>query len=215
MRRKVGTALVVAIVLLVLAGTVARLFLVALAEPHHMGMAPAVLNGDDLLLWRAGTPAVGDVIVYAKEAGGSTQAIGRVLAVGPTTVEIATGGMPVRIGDAEVAHAPSAPGTGAATSDDGVLGGRAYALETLPGGRAFRVIVPEMGGKGPARAPRTEEVPAGSYYVLNDNRGAPEADSRTLGPIPADRVIGIARWFVSGGPYGTPEHQPGLFDPVL
>ena len=212
MRRKLGTALVVAIVLLVLAGTVARLFLIALAEPHHMGMAPAVLNGDNLLLWRAGTPGVGDVIVYAKEAGGATQAIGRVLAVGPTSIEIAAGGMPVRIGDADVAHAPSAPDL---ADGDGVLGGRAYALETLPGGRAFRVILPEMGGKGPARAPRTEEVPAGAYYVLNDNRGAPEADSRTLGPIPADRVIGIARWFVSGGPYGTPGHEPGLFDPVL
>jgi len=218
MRRKVGTVLVVLIVLLVAAGTVARLFLFALAEPHHMAMAPAVLNGDELLLWRAGTPAEGEVIVYTREPGGATQAIGRVIAVGPTRVEIAAGGMPKAVGDIDIVRIPIAPdGTEAAAGADAeaVLGGRASMMETLPGGRSYRVILPARGGKGLAHAERSVDVPAGSYFVLNDNRGAPEPDSRSLGAIESARVLGIARWFLGSGPYATASHKPAALDPVL
>jgi signal peptidase I len=41
--------------------------------------------------------------------------------------------------------------------------------------------------------PREVTVPAGHYFVMGDNRGG-AADSRDWGPVPADWVIGKARF---------------------
>jgi signal peptidase I len=214
-RRKIGTALLVLLVLLVVAGTVARLFLVALVKPEHMAMAPNILNGDQVVLLRRATPALGDVVLYERPDAKGREALGRVVAVGPVAVELAPGGMPSLVGDARIERRPLDPGSGALVAPgDATLGGRESLLETLPGGRAYAVLTPERGGKGKAYAPRTEDVPAGAFLVLNDNRAAPEGDSRTVGPIPAAAIIGVARWFLSAGPYSTDAHHPALFDPV-
>jgi signal peptidase I len=34
-------------------------------------------------------------------------------------------------------------------------------------------------------------IPAGHYYVINDNRGLPQADSRYFGSVPARGIVGV------------------------
>jgi signal peptidase I len=74
-------------------------------------------------------------------------------------------------------------------------------LITPPGGSTVRIDEPYIARTGDGRPvptqnhgpnPQTEwVVPAGSYFVMGDNRGASE-DSRVFGPIARDSIIGRA-----------------------
>lgn len=66
--------------------------------------------------------------------------------------------------------------------------------------RAGRAVVNGVRSSEPFAAPCTGpdctfrtpvRVPAGSYYVLGDNRGASD-DSRFWGPVPASSIVGVA-----------------------
>jgi signal peptidase I len=63
-------------------------------------------------------------------------------------------------------------------------------LETLPNGRVHR-IVEEKGDAGGIDNTREFTVPDGHYFAMGDNRDN-SADSRIIGPIPAENLIGRA-----------------------
>lgn len=77
-------------------------------------------------------------------------------------------------------------------------------LETLPNGRMHRIIE-EQGDKGPSDNTSEFVVPDGHYFAMGDNRDN-SADSRAIGPVPAENFIGRAEiiffsWGVSGEPF--------------
>jgi len=63
-------------------------------------------------------------------------------------------------------------------------------LETLPNGRVHR-IVEASGDTGGSDNTREFTVPAGHYFAMGDNRDN-SADSRVIGPVPAQNLIGRA-----------------------
>lgn len=142
-------------------------------------MAPAVQSQEVVGVWRVLEPAVGDVVAFVPQ-GESAPSFKRVLAVGPASVSVSgEGGLTVDgdplAGDESVWMNLTAPGC-----EDGehelqtvLIGEREVAV--MPGGTALQDV----------------EIPDGSYYLLGDNRPG-SSDSRHLGPISSDRILGVA-----------------------
>nr|WP_293351839.1 signal peptidase I [Phenylobacterium sp.] len=61
--------------------------------------------------------------------------------------------------------------------------------ETLPNGRRYRTY--DLGSEGPLDNVPEKTTPAGSWYLMGDNRDN-AADSRTFGPVPGRDVCAVA-----------------------
>jgi signal peptidase I len=61
--------------------------------------------------------------------------------------------------------------------------------ETLAGGARYRTY--DLGVDGPLDNVAAKTVPAGSWYLMGDNRDN-AADSRTFGPVPGRDVCAVA-----------------------
>jgi signal peptidase I len=61
--------------------------------------------------------------------------------------------------------------------------------ETLAGGARYRIY--DLGAEGPLDNVAAKTVPAGSWYLMGDNRDD-AADSRTFGPVPGRDVCAVA-----------------------
>jgi signal peptidase I len=165
---------------------------------HGVSMAPALRDGDALLVDRVGVrfqaPERGDVVVTAEPGGGSL--VKRVIAVPGDVVEIEGGGpRPVVL--------------------------------LQPGGRGpwRRLVEPYVGASWTGRefccdargldtvgAPQPLRVPPGRLFLLGDNRDA-STDSRRYGLFSTDQVVGraVLRWWPldrSGTIDGRPELAP-------
>ena len=143
------------------------------------------LGVDDRLitLWRS--PQVGDVVVV-RSPQDDVLIVKRVIAVGPATVEIDERGH-VSVNGARLRRVEGCPGIDWQAAADGELS--SCYLETL-GDRAVPILDAEyMGG-----AMAVRDVPAGSYFVLGDNRMRSN-DSRNpaVGNIPEDRIMGVVQ----------------------
>lgn len=145
-------------------------------------MAPTLQPGDLFVVdKRPFTPQRGDVVVY--ESG--TDAIGRplrlvkrVVAIGGDRVELR--GAELRINDTAVTQGPTE-----------TCNGRVERA----GDRTYRVCYDgDVAGSFPLAL-----VPAGTVFVLGDNRDDSH-DSRHIGAIPLQRVIGRAKFIYLGGP---------------
>lgn len=142
------------------------------AQPYEVEMSsmePTLLPGDHILLDKLSLawsdPQHGDLVVFDAPDGFADDGIPyvkRVVAVAGETVQLLNG----RLWITPVGGSP-APLDEPYVADSGL---------TLPLGRS-----------GPTRW----TVPAGSVFVLGDNR-TDSVDSRRFGPIPEDRIIGRA-----------------------
>ena len=162
-------------------------------------MRPTLLEGDvvlvnrlaydlklpltDMVLLPLGEPQRGDVVTLSSPAGG-TRLIKRIVGLPGDRIAmrqdvLILNGQPLSYSD-KLAHGETvAPGwvvDAVRASEE--LGGRAHAVQFLPSLRARRDF-----------AERT--VPAGHYFLLGDNRDNSE-DSRFIGPVPREKLIGRA-----------------------
>lgn len=160
-------------------------------------MRPTIVEGDvvlvnrlaydlklpftDIRLARLGDPRRGDIATFSSPRDG-TRLIKRIVALPGDTVEVRDGVLRV---NGEVATYD-----GLHDEAEPLAGGRAtralHATEHI-GGDARQVQFLARGGRD--AGPLT--VPAGSYFMLGDNRDNSE-DSRYIGVVPRERLIGRA-----------------------
>lgn len=198
------------ILALIIAVVIARLFFWELVVVRGNTMAPAVVDGDILLVRRGVPPAVGDVVVLRLE---ERVVLRRVVAVAGDRVGSDEGVL--TINDLPLS-----------TRVEGAFGYRDAERqrrqerfrETLPDGRTHGVLGDMIGAARPwlFELPPLE-VPAGHVFVLCDNRRVCPLDE-LAGPVPVQWSEGVARdlmWY-GDGRLSPPEVQPlyGAFEPL-
>jgi signal peptidase I len=139
-------------------------------------MAPTLRPGDTILVSRIGRdPARGDLVVFRGPAG--RLLVKRVAAVGGDRVALRQGELWVNGRPAPLVLAPDARRP---------LTARYY---TESGGRRHWVVFREPWAERSSFPERL--VPRGHLFVLGDNRDRSD-DSRRLGPVPVNEVVGRA-----------------------
>ena len=177
-------ALVVGAILLVVGGAL-RIFFVTPVMVAHNGMAPTMLAGEQVLLWKNATPDLGDIAVCANA---SEVVLGRV---------VATEGMEVSTVHDQLTISGTRPDVDTRetiefyNADNGRTEAMTLGIEKF-GNTSHQVFHRE---RIPVRI-RPITVPPGTLYLLGDNRNDAEHDSRSFGPVSATSCIGTVfmRW---------------------
>jgi signal peptidase I len=143
---------------------------------HSFPLSPDLFSGRVL----EGQPERGDVVVFKLPSDNSTDYIKRVIGLPGDRILVRDGilqvnGVPVSRQKID-GEDPEAPG------------GTIY-LETLPNGVTHRIR--EVSDDEFGDHTREYEVPPGHYFVMGDNRDNSQ-DSRFIGPIPAENLVGRA-----------------------
>jgi signal peptidase I len=163
-------------------------------EPFEVAsdsMLPTLEAGDKLFVNKLATPRRGDLVVFAR---GGVRYVKRVVGLPGERVEVR--------GDHVCVNGVAAPGWPTGT------------LRLDARGRALSGSREEIGGVehgvlGDAAEPRPDSVgivPAGHYFVLGDNRDH-SADSRDLGPIAREEIVGVVTTLLGRGPRFEREGQ--------
>lgn len=184
--------------------TVVRGFVVEAFHVPSGSMEPTLLPGDHFMLdhtvgaswgWRG--VERGDVAVLELPEKPGTRYVKRVVAVAGDTVALEAGRLVLNGGRVERTLVG-----GCGTFFSEALSARCQVYEEVLGARGYRVADDESleygfsggdGGCPPGMAPKGAgcEVPAGTVFVLGDNRDN-SLDSRQWGPVPVDGVLGVA-----------------------
>lgn len=143
---------------------------------HSFPFSPGLFSGRVL----EGQPERGDVVVFKLPSDNRTDYIKRVIGLPGDRIMVRGGilhisGIPVSREKIE-GEDPQAPG------------GSIY-LESLPNGIVHRIR--EVSDVEFGDNTREYEVPPGHYFVMGDNRDNSQ-DSRFVGPIPAENLVGRA-----------------------
>ena len=175
-------------VLLVAAPLVAALAIRALAlEPFAVAsdsMLPTLEPGDRLFVNKLATPRRGDLVVFERDG---TRFVKRV--VGLAGEHVAVRGGRVRVNGVAV----EGWRTGTLRID---ARGRALSGMREQLGAIEHEVLDDLG----ARRPDTDSVvPLGRYFVLGDNRDH-STDSRELGAIRRDEIVGVVSTLLGRGP---------------
>ncbi len=132
-------------------------------------------------------PERGDVAVFKKPPEDETDYIKRIVGLPGDTIQVIGGILHIN-GEAvtreKVADVPDRNALG--MPDTAV-----EYIETLPNGRQHRIW--EYGDNLRFDNTRAYKVPAGHYFGMGDNRDNSQ-DSRAIGPIPAENLIGRAEF---------------------
>jgi signal peptidase I len=191
--------LIVFLVLVVVVLAVLKLFIYELPRVAGNDMAPALQPGDLLLANRLDTsPARGDLILLEHPSVPNRLLIRRVVGLPGESVAV----------HSEVPTINGKPARRSVLKDVTLIDGgeeRAMKLikEAAPDGRSWQVL------KDPGRRSRdSKTIRLGSeqVYVMADNRNH-GTDSRTFGPVPADKIRALITHRVSAGP-GSIKGQP-------
>jgi signal peptidase I len=156
-------------------------------EPVEVGsssMSPTLEPGDRLFVNKLATPRRGDVVVFER---GGARYVKRIVGLPGERVEVC--GSSVRVNG--VAAEAWRTGTLRVDAAGRALGGRRERL-----GGVEHEVLDDLAAR---RADSETLVPAGHYFVLGDNRDH-SADSRDLGPIAREEIVGVAAHWLGAGP---------------
>ena len=155
-----------------------------------VSMEPTIKEGDEIIVTRSKEFQSGDIIAFKDEH--DVPLISRIIAMPGDLIAIT---------DNEVSYPYMEK-----TKHVGVLEQDAFEYEvydnTLPNGRQFQIqkilrgnnnLIPDSTYWNFHANMDTTKVPQESVFVLGDNRSN-TVDSRYYGPVPIDRIIGIARY---------------------
>lgn len=159
------------------AAIVVRLGFADIVVVDNNAMAPTILPGEWVWVWKRGEAAVGRVVFFVVPEG-QLRTVKRVVGASGQTVEVHNGrllvdGAVARTGDrraAEIAGSGCRPST--------------VSLERERWGPATGWVVPGGGG-------RVTRLDNAEFYVLGDHRPA-SSDSRQWGPITRAQIGGTA-----------------------
>lgn len=152
------------------------------ARVGHNGMAPTLLTGERVLIWKNSPPRLAKIVV-CEHPRGLGPVVGRVAAVGGSTIDTVKGKV-------RVDNRPMDTIIRGATNFYNADLDRSQALvwgeENLHGDYHLYFVH----RKGSTRFRRTK-VPTGHIYLLGDNRMARGQDSRTFGPVSTSTCRGV------------------------
>ncbi len=175
-------------VLLVIGGAL-RIFFVTPITTGYDSMAPTFLAGEKVLLWRGGNIEMGDIVVCEDPSSSGTMVFGRVMAKGGMTLGTGPRGR------------FSIEGTRVDTDwgdtldfydNDANSQVRVRQGTETVGNTDHQIFVREQ----TEFRLRETEVPPGKLFLLGDNRGTRNHDSRTFGAVDEASCIGTVfmRW---------------------
>ncbi|MEM9072725.1 MAG: signal peptidase I [Myxococcota bacterium] len=161
---------------------VLRLFFMDLVVMGHDGMAPTLIAGDEVFMWRGADDAeMGDIVVCNHPTNAGQMVMGRVLGKSNMAVRTNRGNLEV---------------SGTRAERDII---ESLTFHSLDINRGIRVTLSQdsLGNfshwafwpENPLRI-RETQIPANSYYLLGDNRTSHANDSRTFGTIQAAQCVG-------------------------
>lgn len=180
-----------------------RFFWVEAFKIPSGAMIPTLQVGDHLFVDKSDKhPRRGEVAVFVYPKDPAKDFIKRVVAVGGDTIEGRDGALVVN-----GAPVPRAHVDGPCEYEDYLEDMQRWephqcdAWDETLDGHSYRVFFDRDGSGGRSWGPTT--VPAGSYFVVGDNRDN-SSDSRVWGFVPQDHIKGVARklWW-SSGPHGV------------
>jgi signal peptidase I len=147
-------------------------------------MRPTLEPGDRLFVNKLATPRRGDVVVFER---GGARFVKRIVGLPGERVELR--GSRVCVNGVVVEAWRT--GTLRLDPDGRALGGRRERL-----GAVEHEVLDDLAAQ---RADSATLVPAGHYFVLGDNRDH-SADSRELGPIAREEIVGVVAGWLGHGP---------------
>ena len=169
-------------VVLIIVGLVVKYFFVDVAVVGHNAMAPTMLSGERVLIWKTGEPDLGAIAVceHPTEEG---MVVGRVVATGDMSISTRRGTLHI---DGEPIDVNLRHSTTFYDADEDAEETRRLAIEYLAEGKDYMVF---QHPQRPAMISATR-VPPDHVYLLSDDRGYPAGDSRSFGPVPVEDCHG-------------------------
>lgn len=193
---------------LLLVGGVLRGFFMQPLELHHSGMAPTIAAGETVLLWK-GKPEIGDVTVCEHPQQPGLSVVGRLVAAGGEVtvredgIHAVDGERPDVDWEETVELVDPERGTvtyriAEASYGDTSFGHshRFMAEQRRRPSRNQRRRNQRLNRNASEVRSRTFDVDLGTFFLLGDNRAAPDHDSRTFGAVDPATCLGsiVMRW---------------------
>jgi len=152
-----------------------------MAEVGHNGMAPTLLSGERVLIYKRGKPEVGSIAVcrHPSEDG---WVVGRVAAIGGETID--SFGNKLRIGGHPIVFEQQGTMSFHNTDND-LTSTVVWGDEHFEAGPHQIFMAPDEGHRV-----RETEVPDGKVYLLGDHRAYLGQDSRAYGVVDASTCRG-------------------------
>lgn len=192
-------AIPVALVLLGL-----RIFYVDVVVMGHNGMAPTLLSGDEVLVWRGATANHGDVLLCRHPSEEGRFVIGRAIAMPGMSLAVDRGNLsineasptPTRLADVDFVD----------PTRDGARRRLTLGIEQLGNDRYYYFADEAR----PLRIRPIAELQG--IYLLGDHRGYPGEDSRTFGAVDPASCLGQVFMRLSPGTYDVEGVAHGWLD---
>ncbi len=167
---------------LVVAG-VLRLFFVDVVVMGHNGMAPTILSGEEVLMWRGAAEAeMGDIVICHHPTDAGRMVTGRVIAKGGMSVTVERGNLSVSGTSPSYDVGETVTFFDLDTNRNHQM---QIELETL--GNTDHQVFDEVGFTFRLRE---TTVRPNSVYLMGDNRASRKHDSRSLGDVSLSRCLG-------------------------
>jgi signal peptidase I len=184
---------------------VLRLFFLDVVEVGHDGMAPTMIAGESVLMWRGvDEPEMGDILVCHHPTATGQMVLGRV---------VGKGGMTLRDVRGQLEIAGDVP-------DRDVLEEERFFDQTTNREDSYRRAIVKLGNTDHYVFERDRftfrlretRVDPDRVFLMGDNRAAAQLDSRTFGAVPVQSCLGRLFMRFRNAPTRSAELGHGWFD---